>query len=73
MDQVTAQLLTHFVQVWFKLNNKTVKNSKIQGYLFASDIKMCTGFVLVTFYSYSALTNRHDIAICHTYVNKILM
>ena len=31
MDQVTAQLLTQFVQELFKLNNKTVKNTKVQG------------------------------------------
>ena len=59
MDQVTAQLLTQFVQVWFKLNNKTVKNSKIQGYLFASDIKMCTGICLGMYHSYSALKQTH--------------
>ena len=69
MDQVTAQLLTHFVQVWFKLNNKTVKNSKIQGNLFASDIKMCTGICLGMYHSYSALKQTHkNITISHAYI-----
>ena len=38
------------------------EDTKIDGYLLASDLKMYTGtgLVLVTFYSYRALTSRHN-------------
>ena len=39
--------------------------TRIQGYLFASDIKMYTRICLGDVYSYSELTNRHDIAVSH--------